>query len=110
MKFPGGDRAVVEPAKLRDYMLSREHPVGRFKAAFFEALGYTQADWRRFERDLRALCRSCDAVEGQASPFGRKFEVRGTLTGPAGRHGDVVTVWVVLVGDDVPRFVTAFPG
>jgi hypothetical protein len=39
MILPRAEDAVVEPAKLRDTLLSREHPVGRFKAAFFESLG-----------------------------------------------------------------------
>jgi hypothetical protein len=78
--------------------------VGRFRAVFFEGLGYTQADWIRLQGDLLDLCRSGDALGGQASRFGQKYEVRGTLKGPSGRQAEVVTVWVVLVGDEVPRF------
>ena len=84
--------------------------MGRFKAVFFAALGYTRTDWMRLQRDLLELCRGRDAVEGQASTFGRKYEVRGTLEGPSGRQAEVVAVWVVLAGEDVPRFVTAYPG
>ena len=35
MKLPQGGRALVEDAKVRDYLLSDEHPVGRFKARAF---------------------------------------------------------------------------
>ena len=42
MTLPNSDRAVIEGAKLFDYLLSRAHPVGRFKARFFESLGYSQ--------------------------------------------------------------------
>ncbi|HKH48502.1 MAG TPA: adhesin, partial [Thermoanaerobaculia bacterium] len=45
MKLPGADRAIVDEAKVRDYLLSSEHPVGRFKAAFFANVGYTRQDW-----------------------------------------------------------------
>jgi hypothetical protein len=110
MVLPGAEHAVVDAAKVRDYLLSHEHPVGRFKAVFFEALGYASTDWTRLQADLLALCRSANVVEGHASPFGRKYEVRGTLQGPSGRSAEVVTVWVVLIGEGVPRFVTAFPG
>lgn len=109
MFLPGAQRAVIEAAKIRDYLLSSEHPVGRYKAAFFEALGYTRSDWKQLHDDLLDLCLTKDAVEGHSSPFGQKYEVRGRLDGPVGRGADVVTVWVVLVGEDVPRFVTAFP-
>jgi len=36
MRLPGV--AVVDEAKVRDYLLSDSHPIGRFKAAFFLAL------------------------------------------------------------------------
>jgi hypothetical protein len=110
MVLPGAEQAVVDASKVRDYLLSHEHPIGRFKAVFFESLGYTKVDWQRLQIDLLDLCRKCDAVEGQESQFGRKYEVRGTLKGPSGRQAEIVTVWVVLAGEDFPRFVTAYPG
>ena len=36
-------RAIVDGAKVHDYLLSPEHPVGRFKAVFFGTLGYTRS-------------------------------------------------------------------
>jgi hypothetical protein len=44
MAPPSVDRAYVDAAKIRDDLLSDTHPVGRFKAAFFVALGYSAAD------------------------------------------------------------------
>lgn len=108
--LPGSKNAVIDAAKLCDYLLSHEHPVGRFKAVFFETLGYELASWPRLQHDLLELCRTGVATEGRTSQFGRKYEVRGTLEGPSGRRAEVVTVWVILVGEDVPRLVTAFPG
>jgi hypothetical protein len=110
MTWPGSEEAIVDSAKVRDYLLSREHPSGRFKAAFFETLGYSRAAWPRLHSDLLDLWRGGAAIEGHATRFGRKYEVRGTLAGPSGRRAVVVTVWVILAGDNVPRFVTAFPG
>jgi len=49
------------------------------------------------------------ALPGQPSPFGKKFEVHATLTGPAGRRARIVSVWIILLDEDFPRFVTAFP-
>lgn len=45
MSLPNADRAIVDPAKVRDYLLSASHPVGRFKAAFFLSLGYSEDRW-----------------------------------------------------------------
>ncbi len=42
VKLPAADRALVDPAKARDYLLSPAHPVGRYKAYVFFSLGYTQ--------------------------------------------------------------------
>jgi len=85
MNLPAGEQAIVDPAKIRDYLLSPEHPVGRFKAVFFNALGYSQDDWSRLQADLLALAASEDATIGQASDYGQKYEVRGSLHGPGGR-------------------------
>ena len=110
MKLPEAKRAVIAPAKIREYLLSTSHPVGRFKAPFFTRLGYTAAVWKRLELDLFGLADSGDAQPGRESPYGQKYEIRGTLNGPSGRSGRVLTVWIILFGSDVPQFVTAFPG
>ena len=106
----GAEQAVLDDAKVRDYLLSPEHPVGRFKAVFFGAVGYTRDQWQRLRQDLLQLGRSGTTEQGQKSRFGQKYEVRGILEGPSGGRADVVTVWIVLDGEDSPRFVTAFPG
>jgi hypothetical protein len=109
MKLPGAERAVIEPAKIRDYLLSTSHPVGRFKAPFFASLGYVSVNWRRLDEDLRGLAVSGDADFGKDSPYGQKYEIRGNLRGPSGRSAGVLTVWIIRYGGDVPQFVTAFP-
>jgi hypothetical protein len=110
MKLPDLQDAIIEPGKLRDYLLSSAHPIGRFKATFFASLGYSREESDQLREDFRALIASESAVFGEKSPYGQKYEVRGTLTGPAGRSARVVTVWIVLVGETSPRFVTAYPG
>lgn len=110
MKIPGGDRARIEPEKVRDYLLSLEHPVGRFKAAFLSKLGFSREEWPVLVARLRDIAISDDAVLGQASDFGQKYEVHGTLIGPSGRSAYFVTVWILLKNEDSPRFVTAYPG
>ena len=110
MNLPGADHAILDDAKVRDYLLSLEHPIGRFKAAFFSSLGYTRDQWQRLQQDLLQLGQSGTAEQGQKSTFGQKYEVRGILEGPSGGGADIVTVWIVLDGEEFPRFVTAFPG
>ena len=110
MRLPNADQAVVADAKVRDYLLSPSRPVGRFKSSFFAALGFTLANWEDLRGGLLALARSIEAYPGQRSPYGQKYDVRGTITGTLGRQASVVTVWMVPEGRDFAHFVTAFPG
>ena len=52
---------------------------------------------------------SAEAERSEVTIYGRKFEVRGTIVGPNGRSARLAAVWIILVGEAVPRFVTAFP-
>jgi len=106
--LPGADRLVVQPEKVRDYLLSATHPVGRFKAVFFSRLGFESTGWADLRDALIDMARTGQVSAGHPSPYGKKFEVRGTLRGPKGA-AETVSVWIVLTGEDVPRFVTAFP-
>jgi hypothetical protein len=110
MRLPHADVAIIPIEKLRDYVLSPRHPVGRFKAAFFTGLGYTDADSARLEQDLRSQHLALEAEEVARTPYGRKFLITGPIAGPAGRMATVVSVWVIRRDEDVPRFVTAYPG
>ena len=70
MRIPNADRAVIEPAKLHSYLLSRSHPVGRFKAAFFGALGYTQENWAELQQDLLRIATEDAAVQASSAGSG----------------------------------------
>jgi len=100
--------AIIGPEKLRDYLLSTTHPIGRYKSAFFRSLGYTQEHWQLRERDLRAVL-SNEAKPSAASEYGQKFTVRSALSAPNGRSAGIVSVWIILGGETAPRFVTAYP-
>lgn len=108
MRLPGVENAVIEPRKLRDYLLSRSHPEGRAKARFFTRLGYTREEWHLLASDLRRLAEDGEATEAETTEHGTKFEVRDQIEGPAGQ-GTVVTIWIILADEDFPRFVTAYP-
>jgi hypothetical protein len=110
VKLPYAANTLVETEKVRDYLLSPAHPVGKFKAAFFAGLGFTRDRWPQLVSDLRAIALQGDAVAGQPSLFGNKFEISATLTGPSGKSARILTVWMVRHDEQVARFVTAMPG
>lgn len=110
MKLPCANRAEIDPAKLTDYLLSPDHPVGRFKARVFAMAGYHRTEIAVLQKDLLELARRGVAEPQPIGTFGQKFIVRGILQGPNGRSLAVATVWIVRAGEQAPRFVTAYPG
>ncbi len=109
MLVPGGERALIDEAKLRDYVLSSEHPIGRFKARFFIALGFSASNWPLLDSAFREQHLTQTAEAGPSDPLGQTFVVRAILRGPAG-EAPVVSVWFVRTGEAFPRFVTAYTG
>src|SRR5262245_16189709 len=109
MRLPNAERATIDERKVRDYLLSRTHPIGRFKAAFFARGGFTAAGWPDLVSQLRALAAQGEAVLGERSHYGQKYLVSGTLTGPGGTQVEVTSVWIVPKGSDVPRLITVQP-
>jgi hypothetical protein len=108
--LPHADRAEIAAEKLRDYLLSSEHPLGRFKARFFSTLGFSAEHWQALESAFRNHHLTRDAESASSSVYGQKFTIRAILTGPSGRSAPVISVWFIRANETVPRFVTAYPG
>ena len=105
MQLPNAGQAIVEPRKIRDYLLSPNHPVGQHKATYFRKLGFTRKSWGSLAEAIRQIAVAGDAVNAGRTAFGTKFRVTGRI-GTA----EIVTVWIILEGEEVPRFLTAYPG
>lgn len=108
MRLQNIHAAKIPAGKVRGYLLSPSHPIGRYKASFFRSLGYEQAQWKVLAADLQAfLTNSAERME--TTEFGTKYEIRGRITGPNGRSARIVSAWIILDDEDAPRFVTAYP-
>ena len=110
MLLPNADLAEIDPQKLHGYLLSQTHPVGRFKARFFAALGYSAGRWQELEADLRTQHLTQNAQPGEFLPEGQAFTIRAILKGPSRQPALVVSVWFIAAAGGPPRFVTAYPG
>lgn len=108
MKLPNGNAAIMSPEKVRDYLLSAAHPIGRYKFTFFRSLGYQQDRWETLDRDIRALIAG-DAKPLELTEYGKKYAIHGSVTGPNGRSARIVSIWIILNAENVPRFITAYP-
>lgn|SRR5574341_166069 len=108
-RLPHSDKAIIDETKIRDYVLSSSHPVGRFKAAVFLRMGYTQENWRQLVDDIRQfhLLSDADAVEKTA--YGQKYAITGRLKGPNGQTATLRSIWIVRNEEQAPRFVTIYP-
>jgi len=108
MQIPNYEDAHVDPEKITEYLLSQTHPIGKSKAVWFEILGYDSSDWRLLQADLMQV--AAGDVDWQAeTQYGQKYGVSGTLAGPNGKSGEVVTIWIIMVGQQNPRLVTSYP-
>lgn len=99
---------VIPSEKLTDYLLSKTHPIGRYKSAFFLGLGYTPEEHGLLAADLTALLVSAAEPE-KATEYGQKVLSRGPITGPNGQTSRIQTVWIILSGEPLIRLVTAYP-
>ena len=109
MKLPNGQKATVDERKIREYLLSPSHPVGRFKAKFFGSVGFTLENWSGFGSELQRVAAEGEAELIEETEYGRKYLIRGRIAGPGARPANVDSVWIIRAGDDTPRLVTVYP-
>ena len=109
MKIPNLDNAQIPEAKVSDYLLSLTHPDGGGKARFFTQFGFSPAAWEVLAQALLRHATDHEIAKTEDSPYGLRYVVEGVLHTPDGRTPGVRSVWFVESGEDVPRFVTAYP-
>ena len=108
MKLPGGDNAVVDIAKLRNYCLDPQHPRGRHKARVFAAtLGLAQTDAEFLREALLRAAREADALVGESDEYGDRFTVDLDLN-RGNRRAVVRSAWIVLRDETAPRLTSCF--
>jgi Domain of unknown function (DUF6883) len=108
VKLPNRDGVQIDIRKVRDYLLSVVHPVGRFKARVFKALGFDVATVEAFVAEVRRIASEGEVSEVEDFEFGRKYTVPGELRGPIG-SAQVLTVWIQDSGREDVRLVTVRP-
>jgi len=63
MKLPNREKVHISRRKLTDYLLSETHPIGRWKAKFFRALGFHETNVNLLLEGFRNIAQSEDVVE-----------------------------------------------
>jgi hypothetical protein len=76
VKLLNAERVVIDARKVRGYLLSRSHPIGRFKAAYFARAGFEAGNWADLVSQLRELAVGGEAVPGATTEYGQKYHFR----------------------------------
>lgn len=109
MKVPNVDQALVPREKVAEYLLNPDHPVGRTKAAFFTGHGFIRDSWGVLADALRGHLVDHEVSNAVETTFGTKYVIEGPLLAPDGRKPLVRSIWMIDLGTNYPRFVSAYP-
>lgn len=109
MKLPNREFAYVPQTKLKDYLLSETHVVGRSKAKFFRLFGFDEKNIEVLQQGLVKIAQTQDIKDEFPSSHGKKYVINGTLSTPIGKSVKIETVWIIDKGQEKPRFITAYP-
>ena len=109
MKLPNAEKAGIPPEKITDYLLSSTHRAGRGKAKYFSNFGFRRDAWETLRTALLNHAVDNEVSKSEESFFGKRYIIEGPLKTPDGRKPTIRTVWFVEKGEDIPRFVTAYP-
>ena len=104
--LPKGDQAILDLRKIEDYCLNSSHPRGRHKARVFrEALGLQRSGASWLRDALLEAARSGAAVQDGEDAWGTYWRLDATVRRQE-KSAVVRTIWIVRIGESVPRFVT----
>ncbi|RMF80330.1 MAG: hypothetical protein D6737_08345 [Chloroflexi bacterium] len=109
MKLPNLDAAHISETKMTDYLLSPTHRVGKGKARFFSTFGFSIQEWKHLAQALLRHAAEHDVTYTEDTPFGKRYIIEGKIHTPVGRMPWIRAVWFIDSGQEMPRFVTAYP-
>jgi len=109
MKLPSLEGAIVPRSKISDYLLSTSHPGGRGEAKWFMGYGFVAERWEELAEALKQHAAENEVSRTEESGHGKRYTVEGALETLDGRRILLRSVWFIEAGEDVARFVTAYP-
>jgi hypothetical protein len=99
----------IRAAKIVDYLLNENHPVGGTKARFFKRFGFDADNPTTFESALLRHPSENEVWKSVETSLGIKSIVVCTLRTPDGRNPCVRTIWFKPIGSTAHRLVSAYP-
>ncbi|MFM9971374.1 MAG: DUF6883 domain-containing protein [Burkholderiales bacterium] len=109
MFLPHVNNVKVPEDKVRKYLLSSTHPMGKGKAALFIRFGFTAEKWQELAAELESHARENPVANISSTEYGVRYVIDGLLRTPNNSALNIRGVWFITRGIEVPRFVTAHP-
>lgn len=109
MKLPNRHKVIIQKSKLTDYLLSENHPLGKFKAKLFAGIGFNRSNTKLLEKTLRNIVISSEIADEIFSEYGTKYVIYGKIKSPNGKQVKLCTIWIIEKEQVRPRFITAYP-
>ena len=76
MKIPNNNLSFIADKKIRDYLLSDIHEIGKHKADFFKRFGFDISDIDTFKGSLIQHSIDREIEKTKESDFGIKYELK----------------------------------
>ena len=76
---------------------------------FFPRFGFEVEEWQTLASALQRHAADHEVTKVEESPFGKRYVIEGSMSAPDGRSPFVRSVWFIRLGEQMPRFVTAYP-
>ena len=110
-RLPGFAEATVPGAKILDFLLNPDHPIGRHRARWLAGFGFRREAWWALRDALLDHARRARVVRREETEFGLKCTAIGPLPSPDGRDPLAETTWQMEIesGQAQPRLVTLVP-
>lgn len=107
--LPNAENAIIESAKLTDYILNPAHKEGWPKGRLLGRLGFDLTDPESLMAAILVHVRGNPVSRTNVTTYGVKYCIDGPVTPPTGRVAQIRTVWQIDAGQSDPRFVTLKP-
>lgn len=107
--MPNNEQAIVVDKKITDYLLSDSHEIGKHKAEFFKRFGFDKSNIDTFKKSLIQHSFDREIEKSETTNYGEKYELKCEFTTPDARNPCILTVWIIEIGKENPRLITAYP-
>jgi hypothetical protein len=106
--LPNYEKAIIPDAKIFNYALNMDHPVGRNKAVVFDnVLGYNKSNGEKLISAIREHLPQMECISRKGK-YGVQYSGKIDLTGPSGRTARVKVAWQIDNGTDFPKLTSIY--